>query len=63
MYRWDRYNKRGENFPPIDESHSGIQNLVVNWQQIIKIARETPQGRKRGRMKQLMDDYVEELQV
>ena len=46
---------------PIDESHSGIQNLVVNWQQIIKIARETPQEEKRGRMKQLMDDYVEEL--
>lgn len=46
---------------PIDESHSGIQNLVVNWQHIIKIARETPQEEKRGRMKQLMDDYVEEL--
>jgi hypothetical protein len=46
---------------PIDESHSGIQNLVVNWQQIIKIARETPEEEKRGRMKQLMDDYVEEL--
>ncbi len=45
----------------IDESHSGIQNLVVNWQHIIKIARETPQEEKRGRMKQLMDDYVEEL--
>ena len=46
---------------PIDESHSGIQNLVVNWQHIIKIAREMPQEEKRGRMKQLMDDYVEEL--
>ena len=46
---------------PIDESHSGIQNLVVNWQHIIKIAREAPQEEKRGRMKQLMDDYVEDL--
>ena len=46
---------------PIDESHSGIQTLVVNWQQLLKIARETPEEEKRGRMKQLMDDYIEEL--
>ena len=46
---------------PIDESHSGIQTLVVNWQQVLKIARETPEEEKRGRMKQLMDDYIEEL--
>lgn len=46
---------------PIDESHSGIQTLVVNWQQILKIARETPEEEKRGRMKQLMDDYIDDL--
>ena len=46
---------------PVDESHSGIQTLVVNWQQVLKIARETPEEEKRGRMKQLMDDYIEEL--
>ena len=46
---------------PIDESHSGIQTLVVNWQQILKIAREIPEEEKRGRMKQLMDDYIDEL--
>ena len=46
---------------PIDESHTGTQNLVFNWQQILKIARETPEEEKRGRMKQLMDDYIDEL--
>ena len=46
---------------PVDESHSGIQTLVVNWQKVLKIARETPEEEKRGRMKQLMDDYIEEL--
>ncbi len=46
---------------PIDESHSGAQNLVFNWQQLLKIAREKPEVEKRGRMKQLMDDYVDDL--
>ena len=46
---------------PIDESHTGTQNLVFNWQQILKIAKETPEEEKRGRMKQLMDDYIDEL--
>ena len=46
---------------PLDESHTGTQNLVFNWQQILKIATETPEEEKRGRMKQLMDDYVHEL--
>ena len=46
---------------PIEESHSGIQTLVVNWQHILKIARETPEEEKRGRMKQLMDEYIDDL--
>ena len=46
---------------PIEESHSGAQNLVFNWQQILKIAKETPEEEKRGRMKQLMDEYIDEL--
>jgi len=46
---------------PVEESHSGIQNLVVNWQQLLKIAREKPEEEKRGRMKQLMDDYIDDL--
>ena len=46
---------------PIEESHSGIQTLVVNWQQLLKITRETPEEEKRGRMKQLMDEYIDEL--
>ena len=40
---------------PIDESHTGTQNLVFNWQQILKIAKETPEEEKRGRMQQLID--------
>ena len=46
---------------PTDESHSGIQTLLVNWQHILKVAREVPEEEKRGRMKQLMDDYIDEL--
>ncbi len=46
---------------PIDESHSGIQTLLVNWQQVLKVAREVPEEEKRGRMKQLMDDYITKL--
>ena len=46
---------------PIDESHSGIQTLLVNWQQVLKVAREVPEEEKRGRMKQLMDDYINKL--
>ena len=46
---------------PIEESHSGTQNLVFNWQQVLKIAKETPEEEKRGRMKQLMDEYIDDL--
>ncbi len=46
---------------PIDESHSGIQTLLVNWQQVLKVAREVPEEEKRGRMKQMMDDYITKL--
>ena len=45
----------------LEESHSGIQTLLVNWQHLLKIAREVPEEEKRGRMKQLMDDYVDDL--
>ena len=33
----------------------------MNWQQTLKIAREIPEEEKRGRMKQLMDDYIDDL--
>ena len=46
---------------PIEESHSGAQNLVFNWKQILKIARESPEEEKRGRMKEMMDVYIEDL--
>ena len=46
---------------PIDESHSGIQTLLVNWHHVLKIAREVPEEEKRGRMKELMDDYIDKL--
>lgn len=46
---------------PLEESHSGAHNLVFNWNQLLKIMREIPEEEKRGRMKQLMDDYIEDL--
>ena len=46
---------------PIDESHSGIQTLLVNWNHVLKIAREVPEEEKRGRMKELMDEYIDKL--
>ncbi|MAS57874.1 MAG: hypothetical protein CMA37_04625 [Euryarchaeota archaeon] len=46
---------------PIDESHSGIQTLLVNWHHVLKIAREVPEEEKRGRMKELMDEYIDKL--
>ena len=35
--------------------------MLVNWQQVLKVAREVPEEEKRGRMKQLMDDYITKL--
>ena len=46
---------------PIEESHSGIQTLLVNWYHVLKIAREVPEEEKRGRMKELMDEYIDKL--
>ena len=46
---------------PIEESHSGAHNLVFNWNQILMVMREVPEADKRGRMKELMDNYIEDL--
>lgn len=46
---------------PLDESHSGAHNLVFNWNQLLMVMRETPEADKRGRMKELMDNYIEDL--
>jgi len=46
---------------PLEESHSGAHNLVFNWNQLLKIMREVPEEDKRGRMKELMDEYIDDL--
>jgi hypothetical protein len=46
---------------PLEESHSGAHNLVFNWNQLLMVMRETPEADKRGRMKELMDIYIEDL--
>ena len=46
---------------PLEESHSGAHNLVFNWNQILMVMREVPEADKRGRMKEIMDNYIEEL--
>lgn len=46
---------------PLEESHSGAHNLVFNWNQLLMVMREVPEADKRGRMKELMDNYIEDL--
>ena len=46
---------------PLEESHSGAHNLVFNWNQLLMVMREVPEADKRGRMKELMDIYIEDL--
>ena len=46
---------------PLEESHSGAHNLVFNWNQILMVMREVPEADKRGRMKEIMDNYIEDL--
>ena len=46
---------------PLEESHSGAHNLVFNWNQLLMVMREIPEADKRGRMKELMDNYIDDL--
>ena len=46
---------------PLEESHSGAHNLVFNWNQLLMVMREVPEADKRGRMKELMDNYIDDL--
>ena len=46
---------------PIDESHSWNSKFGCKLATDNQDSKRNASGRKRGRMKQLMDDYVEEL--
>jgi hypothetical protein len=47
-------------FPPA-ESHSATLTVLNNWNSILDIMRGTPEEETRGRMKELMDIYIDEL--
>ena len=35
--------------------------VLNNWNQLLKIMREDPEEETRGRMKELMDEYIDDL--
>ena len=43
------------------ESHSASLKVLNNWNQLLKIMREDPEEETRGRMKELMDEYIDDL--
>jgi hypothetical protein len=47
-------------FPPA-ESHSATLTVLNNWNSLLKIMRDPPEEETRGRMKELMDIYIDEL--
>ena len=47
-------------FPPA-ESHSATLTVLNNWNRLLKVMRETPVEEVRGRMKELMNVYIEDL--
>ena len=47
-------------FPP-EESHSAILNLLHDWNSLLSVMTDTPQEETRGRIKELMDAYVDKM--
>ena len=47
-------------FPP-EESHSAILNLLNDWNSLLSVMTDTPQEETRGRIKELMDVYVDKM--
>ena len=47
-------------FPP-EESHSAILNLLNDWNSLLSVMTDTPQEETRGRIKELMDEYVDKM--
>jgi hypothetical protein len=47
-------------FPP-EESHSAILNLLNDWNSLLSVMTDTPQEETRGRIKELMDAYVDKM--
>ncbi len=43
------------------ESHSASLKVLNNWNQLLKIMREKPVEETRGRMKELMDVYIDDM--
>ena len=43
------------------ESHSASLKVLNNWNQLLNIMREKPEEETRGRMKELMDEYIDDL--
>jgi hypothetical protein len=43
------------------ESHSSSLKVLNNWNQLLKIMREPPAEETRGRMKELMDIYIDDM--
>jgi len=43
------------------ESHSSSLKVLNNWNQLLKIMREAPAEETRGRMKELMDIYIDDM--
>ena len=43
------------------ESHSASLKVLNNWNQLLKIMREKPTEEARGRMKELMDVYIDDM--
>ena len=43
------------------ESHSALVTALNDWSQMIEILKETPTEEKRGRMKEIMNEYIEQM--
>ena len=45
----------------VEESHTGLINALKDWSHIIEILKEYPEEEKRGRMRELMNLYIDEM--
>ena len=43
------------------ESHSALVTALNDWSQMIEILKETPTEEKRGRMREIMNEYIEQM--
>ena len=45
----------------VEQSHSGLVTALKDWTQIIEILMESPDQEKRGRIKEIMNQYIETM--